>query len=621
MSERDIELTTEEERTTEQLAEHQDERLVEYLTLRVDECIMYRESELIPALKDIWELYDSEPTYENKTTPWNDASNLCVALAATYVDQFTAKHVNALRSPTPFISLKCYLPELTEHTRDLEQYLDWCEHNLWKGQQIVEDFERERCKVGTGVGYVGFIDVPYMRRRSITDKAEPAGRVKRPDPKWIPREDVIITPEYDDPDMAPLIGHRSWMSKASLQKLAVESQIDVDFEVIQPTRKEDSDGPAQPEETGLYEIYFLSFAYDLDEDGYPEEYEAVWHHDSKQLLHYDVNKRAFGKRPYFHAPYVRKEGEFDGLGICEQIEQYQAEISTMHNQRIDNATIANNVMLKGRPSNFITERSRWYPGKIWLVNDINDLEPLDLPRSYRSTMDEESMTIGLAERRIGISDAQLGRESTLTNRAAATTMLALMEQGAQRDDLSVTLARDAFQRYGELILEAFQIYGLPDIESSTSPESILGAEHGARVRQLVDREDNVLGLVGVTIDVSTRAINKEMERQANQQLYGMIMNHIVQVTKIMPMALNPQAPPQVQQFFVRALEAAETVLRRVVEDSGTYDLGGMFMGDLLGGQPMGGQLGGSTGPTANGSANSVLGNKGQAFDVPPSGPA
>ena len=564
----------------------QDTRLNDYLGARLDECVRYRDGELMDHLRECWELYDAQPQYGRKDSPWDNASNLTVALAATYVDQFTAKHVNALRSPTPFLSLKSYLPENMEGVRALSDYINWAEQSMWKGQQLVEDFERERCKVGTGVGYVGFLDIPYRQRPDITSPAQDQGRLKTPDAKWIPREDFVITPGYDDPDKAPLVGHRSWIAKAGLQRLAIEQQIDMDWDAVKPTRRDDHD-PELPleDEVAPYEIFFVSFAYDLDDDDYPEEYEGIYHYQSRTLLHYNTNQRAFGRRPYFTAPYIRREGEFDGLGICEQIRQYQAEVTTMHNQRIDNASLANNVMLKGRPSPYLTEKTRWYPGKLWLVNDINDLAPVDLPRTYRSTIEDESITIGLAERRIGISDAGLGRESTLTNRAAATTMLALMEQGAQRDDLSVTLARNAFQRYGELLLEAFQIGGLPEPSASTSPEAILGPERGSLVRRLVGNPDSLLGIVGVTIEVSTRAVNKEMERQAQERLYGMVLSHATQVTKFMQVIYNPQTPPEVKQFFIASIQSAEKVLRRVVEDLGAYDLDSLFIGETLGTSP------------------------------------
>jgi len=160
----------------------QDARLNDYLGARLDECVRYRDGELMDHLRECWELYDAQPQYGRKDSPWDNASNLTVALAATYVDQFTAKHVNALRSPTPFLSLKSYLPENMEGVRALSDYINWAEQSMWKGQQLVEDFERERCKVGTGVGYVGFLDIPYRQRPDITSPAQDQGRLKPPMP-------------------------------------------------------------------------------------------------------------------------------------------------------------------------------------------------------------------------------------------------------------------------------------------------------------------------------------------------------------------------------------------------------------------------------------------------------
>jgi hypothetical protein len=575
--------------------------------------VQYRENVLIGRLERLWEIYDAAPKYAQKNWPWENASNLSIALGATYVDQFVAKHVNALRSPTPFLSLSSKVPENADSVQALSDYLDLAEKSLWKGQQLVENFERDRCKVGTGVGYVGFVDIPYLVRRDITSgPAEPQGRIKHPDAKWIPREDFLITPGYDDLDKAPLVGHRSWLARSYLQRLAYENQIDIDFDKVKPTNKNQDEDVRVEEDVTPYEIFFISFCYDLDGDNYPEEYEGIFHFESKQLLYYAPNTRAYGKRPYFSAPFVRREGEFDGLGICEQAEHYQSEVSTIHNQRRDNATIANNVMLKGRPVNGINESTRWYPGKIWLVNDINDLDVLDLPRSYMSTVQDESLTISLLERRIGISDAAIGRESTLTNRAAATTTMFLAEQGAQRDDLSVTLGRDAFQRYGELLLEAFQQNGLPDPDAATSPESMLGQERGGMVRSLFERSDTILGLVGVTIEVSTRAINKEMRRQANERLYGLIIQHAMEITKMLGVVYNPQTPPPVKEFFINVIQAAEKVLKDIVESTDAYDLNSMFISDDIASSMAGGM---------NGNESAAMGGAAPANGAPlPGGP-
>lgn len=582
--------------------------MLEYVCARLKECMYFRDSVLEPRLSELWEIYESEPTYRQKNTPWENASNLSIALAATFVDQYVAKHVNSLRSPIPFLSLSSFLPENEQSVRALSDYLDWGDKSLWKGQQLVENFERDRCKVGTGVGYVGFTDIPYITRRDSVSPPEEMGRIKQPAPRWIPREDFCITPGYIDLDVAPLVGHRSWVALDQLKRLAHDGQINIDFDKLTPSQKssvyvEDIDQIRLDDAVAQYEIYHVSFRYDLDEDDYPEDYDAIIHYDSQQLLHYYPCRYAGGRRPYFSAPYVRQEGEFDGKGICEQIEHYQAEVSTIHNQRRDNASLANNIMMKGRPSTYYSEKTRWYPGKLWLVNDVNDLQVMQFPQNYMSTVQEEQVTIGLAERRVGTSDAALGRESTLTNRAAATTTLALMEQGAQRDDLSVTLARDAFLRYGQFLLESLQIYGLPDVTAATSPESVLGPERGVMVRKLLETTDNILGLVGVNIEVSTKAVNREMKRQANQQLYGLIIQNTQSIAGFLNVIYSPQTPPPVKDFFMTSLKAAESILKEIMEDQGNYNMSDLYTSVAMGnvGEQMAvGNMGGQMAPDMGG---------------------
>jgi hypothetical protein len=186
-----------------------------------------------------------------------------------------------------------------------------------------------------------------------------------------------------------------------------------------------------------------------------------------------------------------------------------------------------------------------------------------------------------------------------------------MEQGAQRDDLSVTLARNAFLRYGELILESLQIYGLPDVESSTSPESILGAERGSLVRQLIQVQDTILGIVGVSIEVSTRAVNKEMQRQANERLYSLLIGHATQVTKFISLIYNPQSPPEVKQFFSATIIEAEKLLKRIVESSGTFDINNAFIGDTLTGGGPSGQMGSPQG----GDDSAIYNGEGQSTNM------
>jgi hypothetical protein len=141
---------------------------------------------------------------------------------------------------------------------------------------------------------------------------------------------------------------------------------------------------------------------------------------------------------------------------------------------------------------------------------------------------------------------------------------------------------------------------------------MLGQERGGMVRSLFERSDTILGLVGVTIEVSTRAINKEMRRQANERLYGLIIQHAMEITKMLGVVYNPQTPPPVKEFFINVIQAAEKVLKDIVESTDAYDLNSMFISDDIASSMAGGM---------NGNESAAMGGAAPANGAPlPGGP-
>ena len=54
---------------------------------------------------------------------------------------------------------------------------------------------------------------------------------------------------------------------------------------------------------------------------------------------------------------------------------------------------------------------------------------------------------------------------------------------------------------------------------------------------------------------------------------------------------NPQTPPPVKQFFVNVIQAAEKVLKDIVESTDAYDLNSMFISDDIASSMAGGMNG------------------------------
>src|SRR6185295_10800832 len=97
-----------------------------------------------------------------------------------------------------------------------------------------------------------------------------------------------------------------------------------------------NDGASQNSPSSLICIKQIFFAWDLVGGGYPQEHIMWLHLGTKSCLRYEPNPYLQGMRPFIKLTFVEKEGEFDGEGIGEMCEQYQEEVTTIHNQRGDN---------------------------------------------------------------------------------------------------------------------------------------------------------------------------------------------------------------------------------------------------------------------------------------------
>lgn len=252
----------------------------------------------------------------------------------------------------------------------------------------------------------------------------------------------------------------------------------------------------------------------------------------------------------------------------------------MHNQRIDNGHIANTVMLAARRGSGVTDKVRIQPGKILLLTDPNDIKEIRFGNNYLSSTQEEQITIGMAERRVGISDLNLGRESSPLGRAAATTVMQLLQEGSRRHDLQTSDLRRALGEQGVQIVELFQAHGVPPPETPGSPEQVLDPEEALAVRQLLTQDDGIAGLIGLQLNAATQAANREVERQSNQEMFSVLTTQYYQpILNILPALSNPQAPPFVREIVLAMIKGSDALLKRILVSRQNYDTDKLLLGD------------------------------------------
>lgn len=584
------------ESTTPWISEQDVRRLIDVFSTEIQAQLAARSEQ-----EENWErwlgVYRGKPKVENKQHPWPGASNIVVNLTAIYTEQIVARVMQGIFSAEPHWVVSEVNKRSADAVKPLERYLDLARQRFWNQYKVVKAMVLECCKLGTGILYTGWLDEPVMGFDAGQGRAIEQGRLIGPQPTWVPREDWLIPVGYSDPQRSPWVAYRNWFSKQELRRLSWQQQVDSldalkgpgDQETrLRQMRREDqqSDASSRDDEFGLWSPWQVWFSWDLDGDGYPEEYVMLLHLDTKTCLRLLPNPYPRGMRPFVHAPFIEVEGLFDGIGIPEMVEHYQEEVSTMHNQRVDNHHLSNTPMIVARKGSGITDKAKFFTGRIWLVTDPNtDMKEFQVGHVNPFSVSEEQVTISLAERRVGVSDPNLGQVTSPMGRAAATTMMAVMQEGTRRHDLATSEIRRALTEHGYQIMELYQTHGLPSPDESGSPEAILDPPDAEQVRALFAAQDPIRGLVALQLNVATAALNREVEKQSSRQLLADVTQYFIQVVQmwpqIGPVIMNPQTPPPLKQAIVSMVKGIDAAMRGVLQSHQRYDLEPILIGDML----------------------------------------
>lgn len=561
--------------------------------------------------EDLWQkwirLYGGKPHVAEKTHPWPRASNTVINLSAIYVDQIAAKIMQGI-SAEPYWIVSEVNRSAADAAKPTERYLDLARQRFWNQYKVQKQMVLECLKLGTGVITTGWVDEPVLQFDPRAKKHIEIGRFVGPRPAWCPREDFLIPPGYSDPQTAPWIAFRQWFSKQELRRLEHLGQVeniddlkgpgDRETELRRLRRHEESGGgldaaSARSDEFALWACWQIWFAWDLDEDGYAEEHVMLLHPEKRTLLRLLEHGNPYprGMRPVVHAPFIEVEGRFDGIGIPEMVEYYQEEVTTAHNQRVDNHHLSNTPMVAVRKGAGITDRQHFFTGRLWLMTDPKqDIQPFQIGHINPFSVQEEAATIGLAERRVGISDPNLGQVTSPMGRAAASTMMGVMQEGARRHDLATSEIRRALTEHGYQICEMYHTHGLPPPGTSGSPEQILDEQDAGPVRELFARQDPIRGLVALQLNVATAALNRETEKQSSIQLLQLVTQYFtgaVQTWQQIGQALlDPNTPPPLKEALLSMLKGVDRAMQGVLQAHQRYDLEDILIADIVAGLAM-----------------------------------
>ena len=537
-------------------------------------------------------LYNSRPKDAEKSYPMSGSSNIVVPLSRIYCDTLIAREMQSMFAISPHWMATELNRKFASAVKPLERWLDWIAENTWNQRKVVKSLVQETVKLGTSVLYNGWRDEQKFRYNDKIKKTVPAGRVYGPAPQWVALEDFIIPRGYAEIKDAPYVAHRLRFSWDRLRQLEHGNYIEnieglrgdpATETELRRSRSDSASGDFSIEDRfAFYDLWSVWFSRDFDGDGWPEEYVMLLHLDKASIHRLKANPHPSQMRPFVVSKFIDQEGEFYGIGIPEMVEQLQEESSTIHNQRRDRAHLSNIVMwMAGAANHGLTDTVRPASGKVLKVMDITQLRELRPASNVSMDAYEEQFVNALADRTVGVSELNDGRMTSPVGRAAATTIMAMLQEGARRFDLYTAEMRAAPSEQAHQIAELYQTYGLPGPEVSGSPEQVLDEQDAIAVRSILEVQDDLRNFMAIKLNVSTQAVNREVEKKSNMELYQFMVQQATTVSQFATGIVNPQSPPQIREWLTKVVETLNRAAERVLQSYGAFDLDDALVSEVL----------------------------------------
>lgn len=551
-------------------------------------------------------LYRALPETETKKFPFDGAANLVIPVIATDVDTIFSRIMGILFAPENLWSCRPLNDLWVDYAPKLQEFLEYAQKHEIGAYDAVADFTLELCKLGTGVlkqRYKREMKQIYQFRETDNGTIEQILQMMLKDN---PVLEHVSLYDFYVPATAKNIQDAAWAAeRIKLSRNQLESRIAAGLYVVPPNglsswyqargsqmeqqrQRLDAFSPGLPEECELFEGWLdwdlgidstdpleytsnptqLGGRYDPSAAMRRQAIVATIHMQSQTLLRVDYNPFFNQEKPYSFARYLRQDKRFYGIGLAEMLFMFQEEITTMHNQRIDNATLLNSVMLKAKKGIGIKQEEPIFPSRIWLLpNPETDLLPLVMGQKADSTLENEVQSLQMGRSRTGVNDYISGNPTAATGYAPAATSISLLKESAKRFDQVMREIRTCLAESGTRITELYQQFNQHGKEYQ-----VMGEQEGALLHQILQFPMQLIRN-GIAIDVTatSASANKDVEIRTNTLIMQMITQYYQQVMQAMSYVVNPQVPEPLRMLAFEMANSGGILMKRILDSYGLQD--------------------------------------------------
>lgn len=569
-------------------------------------------------------LYRGIPKDETRNFPWKNASNVIIQLIGENVGILKARTLGTIWEtmplwPTGLVGDWDIEAQAGQQQEAVHEFMNLM--GMEPAELDLYRIERAGCEEMYKYGTVVF-KLPW-----VTDmEAEVVGQVEGenkvqfrdfvkydgPRPEKLDLDRWAATPTASTIEAADFKYHIVTLTKQKLEErfakgvyklddedktkfLAQPDRMGVSSEEQQKTRDSGAEG-SQGFNDPQWDIYECWFPYFHNNHKYRIIYS--WHPELQLCLRAIFNFYPKNEEPWEMARFGSDDNLL-GFGLCEMLEHYQEEVSTGHNQRVDNRTLANSSGLRVDPDSKLDAIFAIYPNCLIPARE-GEIEKIQFGANYPSSVEEEQLTIALAKNLVGTNDPGVEGSGggTVNKKGAYSAMstFSVMQAGNRRVNINITDFRYTHLKLGRKFLNQYCEFGIGERLR----------RFGNRAEALKKALQNVKsGRIELPIRAATASINKELEKQNDMLLTQVMQRHHMGVSQILQAVSNPQMPPEMKQFLVGWIDSSSLIMARILRNFGHDDVSRLLperklLEGATSGQPGGAnQVGAGTGAGGN----------------------
>ena len=535
-------------------------------------------------------LYLGIPAEAYRNFPFPNAANTVVQVAGETVDTMTARVMGLIYATHPLFAFQNYAKSSTmderkaneERRSTIENFMEivGIEPSELDLLPIEALWYTDAAKLGTAFVKVGLEEVTESVIVGYTDqgkkiKGDETTIYSGPRVINLRHEDMLANPNTEL-EKAPFVAIRHPLTRTELEDRVHRGIYDAKAvekimgspDRAMPTeqvRQENQDqgiaSPSRPEATAEWDIQECYFAWWEGKRKYRVIYS--YHEKTKTVLRKIYNFLPNNELPVKRAKLGYRTSGLYGHGYAELLETYQEELSTTHNQRLDNATVANIRALRVSPrARALDANMELYPSGL-LIGEKDEIEAIAVGDVYPSTFKNEEMTLQLVARRAGItpavSGAGTGGMMKRPQQYSAQGTLAVMQENNSVVGFATSEFRHAHVSLGSLLTAMYGKFG------TNGREEMFGL-NAERLREALD--EFKANRLRIPMRASTGSLNKEVDKQTGILIAGLMQRHNTAVAQLMQAIANPMTPPPLKQYFIRVIQSSEMLHKRVLKDFG-----------------------------------------------------